>query len=119
MGNKLRDKTTQASSKRNVTVVLPELQSLDLATSNPEEEQVIVGRLYYRPSLFQLLATDLAHPMVRYGHACVESEMFMKNTNTAGSRITDSSTGLETLRKDIIYLEQRIFWHVVRCHDSG
>jgi hypothetical protein len=105
--NKSRGRTTQASSKRDVTAVLPELQSLDLGTNNnPEEEQVVVGRLYYRPSLFQLFATDLAYPLVRYGHACVESEMFMKNTHTAGSRITDSSTGLETLRKDVNYLDR-------------
>lgn len=97
-------------SKRDVTVVLPELESFDLDlasnSSNPEEEQVIVGRLYYRPSLLQLFATDVARPLVRYGHACVESEMFMKNSHTASSRITDASTGLETLRKDVNYLDR-------------
>jgi hypothetical protein len=116
---KLRDKTTWASSKkRDVTFVLPELQStLDLSTSknnsHPEEdeeaEQVIVGRLYYRPSLFQLFATDVAFPLVRYGHACVESEIFIKNRHTStasSSRIMDASTGLETLRKDVKYLDR-------------
>ena len=98
------------TSKREMSTVLPELQSsLDQESSNSHvegEEQVAVCWVYYRPSIFQLFATDLADSLVRYGHACVESEVFMKNDFTSGTRVIDASTGLEDLRKDIKHLDR-------------
>lgn len=102
--------TKKEQTKRDVTAVLPEMQStLDKEANNKHakaEEQVAVCRVFYRPSLFQIFATDLADSLVRYGHACVESEMYMKNEHTAKTRVIDASSRLEDLRKDIKYLDR-------------
>lgn len=95
--------------KREMATVLPELHALGQESSNShvdDEEQVAVCWVYYRPSIFQLFATDLADSLVRYGHACVESEVFMKNDFTNDTKVIDASTGLEDLRKDIKRLDR-------------
>ncbi|CAB9508735.1 expressed unknown protein [Seminavis robusta] len=99
-------------NKRDVTVILPELEqslqkdNLQQGAEEQQEQQIAVGRLYYRPSLFQLFATDLATPLVRYGHATAESEMFMKSLHTEGTKIVDATQGLDTIRKDVKYLDR-------------
>jgi len=109
-----------AFKKRDMTVVLPELQStLEEDAKNrggeDEVEQVAVCRIYYRPTWYQVFATDLADTLVRYGHACVEPEMFFSNHNNnndnhpssstpSRTKIVDASTHLGDLRKDANYL---------------
>jgi hypothetical protein len=94
-------------TKRDVSKILPEVQStLDEEWRTGEEEQSIVGRLYYRPSLFQIFSTDIADTLVRYGHASVESEIFLQNQHTAKSRVEDASKDLNDIRKDANYLDK-------------
>lgn len=99
----------RSNSKRDVTVILPEVQrTLDNDVNNRQEaEQIAVCRIYYRPSWFQLFATDLADTLVRYGHASVEPEIFMNNEHTnQTTKVVDASSRLEDLRKDVRYLDR-------------
>lgn len=100
-------------------------------SNNTIERQVVVGRLYYRPSFWQLWATDLADPLVRYGRAMVESELFVHSTGSGSSSgsgssatntetpsndssssstvvvvVEDASTKLKDLQKDVKYLQR-------------
>jgi endonuclease YncB( thermonuclease family) len=93
-------------TKRDVTAVLPEIQTEKNESRKVDEDQIAVCRLYYRPKLFQFWATDVADSLVRFGHASVNSEVFMKNEHTAKTKIVDTSTRLDDLRKDVKYLER-------------
>lgn len=94
-------------TKRDVSDVYPDIQSAteDSSTNNKGEEQTAVARIYYRRNMFQVFATDVADSLVRYGHACVNSEIFMKNEHTKGTKVVDASASVSDLRKDIRYLE--------------
>jgi len=101
------------NSKRDVTAVLPELQySLDEAkakSSSQDQEQIVVCKATYRPTLLQLLPSDLARTLVRYGHASVESELYMNSQNNQhveGTKVKDATDRLDELRKDIQYLNR-------------
>lgn len=103
--------TRKDQTKRDVTAVLPEMHStLDKDFTESKrgegEEQIAVCQVSYRPSLFQFFSTDLAESLVRYGHACVESEVYMHNEHSSETRVIDASSRLEDLRKDVKYLDR-------------
>lgn len=105
--------TGKAKTKRDVSEVYPDIQSSPPEeddnkprySNDIEEEQIAVCKLYYRPNFFQVFATDIAQTLVRYGHACVNSEIYLKNEFTKETKVMDASTSVGDLRKDIKYLE--------------
>lgn len=97
--------------KRDVSVILPELNASSTPNSTSDysnkdgEEQIAVCKLYYRPSMMQLFSTDIAASMVKYGRACVNAEIFLKNDFTKNTQVVHASSRVHDMRRDIKYLE--------------
>lgn len=106
--DKETDSTTNTTSsgqsqKRSMYTVLPELNkgSDQQSSSNA---QVAVCKVYYRPQNFQLVATDIADTMVRFGRCTVASDgLYYHDSN---GRVIDTNSNVKVLRKDATYMEQ-------------
>jgi hypothetical protein len=104
--DKETDSTTNTASngqslKRSMYSVLPELNKGSDQQSNV---QVAVCKVYYRPQNFQLVATDIADSMVRFGRSTVTTDgLYYHDSN---GRVIDTNSNVKELRKDATYLEQ-------------
>eukprot|EP00934_Nitzschia_sp_Nitz4_P003405 Nitzschia sp. Nitz4//scaffold162_size51285//5984//7401//NITZ4_006964-RA/size51285-augustus-gene-0.21-mRNA-1//1//CDS//3329537958//3395//frame0 len=130
MGNSY-GKTTNATNKRELSTVLPELDASAPPTDseptrtrsrfqsnhNPTAEEAIV-RISYRSETFQLFSDDLAEKLVSSGCAEVSTTIFGKGSDTTAAltadppqalsmaTIVDSSQRTNDLRSDTKYLER-------------
>lgn len=79
---------------------LAEFQSTAVRVAS--EEQTAVAQIRYRPGQ-QILRTDLAKSLVRYGRASIASGMFC---SVQDWHIVDTSNRVEDLKKDAKYIQQ-------------
>jgi hypothetical protein len=104
--DKETDSTTNTASngqsqKRSMYSVLPELNKGSDQQSNV---QVAVCKVFYRPQNLQLVATDIADSMVRFGRSTVATDgLYYHDSN---GRVIDTNSNVKELRKDATYLEQ-------------
>ena len=101
------------ATKRPMMTVMPELahedasRTTDLQQSRLRIPEVAICRVTYRPTFFQLFATDLAQSLVSSGNATVSSSLLGQQESTRHVyTIRDSSHRLNDLQNDIKYLDR-------------
>jgi endonuclease YncB( thermonuclease family) len=112
----MRDINTAEGNKRQISAMFPELQESSsndnnkidevsnvLDSSEYKEHQVAICRLNYRPKQWQIFSTDIAEALIKAGNANVAQSMFQ---STSGTKIVDSSSRIQDLRKDVKYLDR-------------
>jgi hypothetical protein len=95
--------SSSQSQKRSMDTVLPELNKRSDQQSLVND-QVAVCKVYYRHQKFQLVATDMADSMVRFGRSSAATDGL--SYAESGGRMIDTTTNVKMLRKDANYLEQ-------------
>jgi endonuclease YncB( thermonuclease family) len=85
--------------------ILPELEARKdkvFRDSRYNEQQIAVCRISYRPTLWQLFATDVAETLIAAGNASVTSADLSSNE----SKVVDSSQRIQDLRHDVKYIDK-------------
>ena len=95
-----------------------------------DDQQLAICRLCYRPSWFQLFATDISQSLIKSGMANVSPSMFGSidgigsgfsssdddDKNKMKTKIIDSSKRISDIRQDVKYLDQlsKLEWDAAR-----
>jgi hypothetical protein len=96
---------SKAPPKRRIADILPELETrkdVVIRDSRYNEQQIAICRISYRPTLWQLFATDVAETLIAAGNASVTSADISSNE----SKVVDSSQRIQDLRQDVKYLDK-------------